>query len=471
MAGPNRPDESPKDFSFLNKDSVPERPSFPTLEDTTETSLPEMTFDASPATVPDLSGIVAKPVSFPSSTPAVAADYQAADDQAVDDQTPDDQTADDQTVDDQAADELTVDELTVDEQTVMMTASETQEAAELQEDPAAIFGDETVSEMIVVEPEPSVEPTPLLVLEPISEPGSESKLVTQFASGSAPSTTKPTAVEQTSAEKPAPEKRQATPVKKKSSSAVNGYAIAITLLLIFCLMTGRLKLLGNASLESLPDIRPLDSNEFRKVPDGTPVPDGHVLKLGESRRFGDVVLTPVKVTREPLMFEQFQTKAPATTLTTDPVLKLWLRFENRSGSYAFPPFDSGLMSHRTPRFSADDSTIVNSMLNISSPATSSPVRVLNFLQTMDNAFVIVGQQSGKVIIPEETLETFIACSEDIQYITPTAETGYTWRVQFRKGVHESSGHGVTTLVDVLFSEADITEAAPPATPATTPAAG
>jgi hypothetical protein len=90
---------------------------------------------------------------------------------------------------------------------------------------------------------------------------------------------------------------------------------------------------------------------------------------------------------------------------------------------------------------------------------------------MDNAFVIVGQQSGKVIIPEETLETFVASSEDIQYITPTAETGYTWRVQFRKGVHESSGHGVTTLVDVLFSEADITETAPPATPATTPAAG
>jgi hypothetical protein len=111
------------------------------------------------------------------------------------------------------------------------------------------------------------------------------------------------------------------------------------------------------------------------------------------------------------------------------------------------------------------------MLNVSSPATSSPVRVLNFLQTMDNAFVIVGQQSGKVIIPEETLETFVASSEDIQYIAPTAETGYTWRVQFRKGVHESSGHGVTTLVDVLFSEADITETAPPATPATTPAAG
>jgi hypothetical protein len=111
------------------------------------------------------------------------------------------------------------------------------------------------------------------------------------------------------------------------------------------------------------------------------------------------------------------------------------------------------------------------MLNVSSPGTSSPVRVLNFLQTMDNAFVIVGQQSGKVILPEETFETFIACSEEIQYLTATPETGYTWRVQFRKGVHGSSGHGVTTLVDVLFSETDITDAAPPATPATTPAAG
>jgi len=438
MAGPNRPDESPKDFSFLNKDSVPDRPSFPTLEETAATSLPEITFDSSPATVPDLSGIVAETVSFPSSTPSVASDDQASDDQAADDQT------------------------------VMMTASEANETAELPEDPV---GDETVSDMTVVEPEPPVEPAPLLVPEPALESTSELKPATQSESTSAPSTTKPTAVEQKSAEKPAPEKRQAAPVEKKSSSAVNGYAIAITLLLIFCLMTGRLKLFGNAALESLPDIRPLDSNEFRRVPDGTPVPEGHVLKLGESRRFGDVVLTPVKVTREPLMFEQFQTKAPATTLTTDPVLKLWLRFENRSGSYAFPPFDSGLMSHRTPRFSTDDSTIVNSMLNVSSPATSSPVRVLNFLQTMDNAFVIVGQQSGKVIIPEETLETFVASSEDIQYITPTAETGYTWRVQFRKGVHESSGHGVTTLVDVLFSEADITEAAPPATPATTPAAG
>lgn len=429
MAGPNRPDESPKDFSFLNTDSVSGTPSFPTLEDTSEASLPEINFDSSPETAPDLSGIVAETVSFPSAPPAAA----------MDDQT--------------AASPMEAD------QTVMMSAPETDEPTELPEVPAANVPEEIAYESTSAEPESiaAAETTPM--------PDPEPTTVAQTETKPTQPTTKPSTAESKTTEKPVAEKKAVAPVEKKSSSAVQGYAIAITLLMIFCLMTGRLKLFGNAALESLPDIRPLDSNEFRKVPDGTPVPEGHVLKLGESRRFGDVVLTPVKVTREPLTFEQFQTKAPATTLTTDPVLKLWLRFENRSGWYAFPPFDAGLMSHRTPRFSTDESTIVNSMLNISSPGSSSPVRVLNFLQTMDNAFVIVGQQSGKVILPEETFETFIACSEDIQYITATPETGYTWRVQFRKGVHGSSGHGVTTLVDVLFSEADITETAPPATPA------
>ena len=429
MAGPNRPDESPKDFSFLNTDSVSGTPSFPTLDETPGASLPEINFDSSPETVPDLSGIVAETVSFPSAPPHAAADDQTA------------------------ASPVEAD------QTVMMSAPETDEPAELPEAPAAQAPEAIAFEPTLAEPEsiaaPETNPTP--EPEPTTAAQSETK--------PAQPTMKPAAAESKTSEKPVAEKKAVAPVEKKSSSAVQGYAIAITLLMIFCLMTGRLKLFGNAALESLPDIRPLDSNEFKKVPDGTPVPEGHVLKLGESRRFGDVVLTPVKVTREPLMFEQFQTKAPATTLTTDPVLKLWLRFENRSGWYAFPPFDSGLMSHRTPRFSTDESTIVNSMLNVSSPGTSSPVRVLNFLQTMDNAFVIVGQQSGKVILPEETFETFIACSEEIQYLTATPETGYTWRVQFRKGVHGSSGHGVTTLVDVLFSETEITDTAPPATPA------
>ena len=56
MAGPNRPDESPKDFSFLNSDAaVPDRPSFPTFDDASAPSLPEINLDSSLAPTPDLS--------------------------------------------------------------------------------------------------------------------------------------------------------------------------------------------------------------------------------------------------------------------------------------------------------------------------------------------------------------------------------------------------------------------------------
>ena len=431
MAGPNRPDESPKDFSFLKSDpALPEHTSFPTFGDAAPTALPEITLDSSPAQIPDLSGIMAQPVSFSSPPSSVSSGDQTANNHVA-----------------------------------ITATAEPQEAAEHLEPPAAKIPDATVAERIPGTLQSTSEPTS--ASRPVHEPAA----VVRSEAPSSPSSANPETGDSKSAEKPVSGKQSSVVVEKKSSSAVNGYALAITLLMIFCLMTGRLKLFGNAALESLPDIRPLDANEFKRVPDGTPVPEGHVLKLGESRRFGDVVLTPVKVTREPLMFEQFQTKAPATTLTTDPVLKLWLRFENRSGDYAFPPFDAGLMSHRTPRFSTDESTIVNSMLNVSSPGASSPVRVLNFLQTMDNAFVIVGQQSGKVIVPDEKIETFIACSEDIQYVTPTAETGYTWRVQFRKGVHTSSGHGVTTLVDIEFSEAEISPSSSPNPPVEAASAG
>lgn len=251
--------------------------------------------------------------------------------------------------------------------------------------------------------------------------------------------------------------KSAAPVSRTTSSSpmVIGYAIAVTLLLLFSLATGRLSLFGNAALENLPDIRPLAPNEFRKVPDGTPVPDGHVMKLGDSRRFGDVVVTPLRVTREPLKFQGFMSGQPEESLTSKPVLKLWLKFENQSGSYAFPPFDAGLMSHRTPPLSTDDSVIANSFLNVSPASGGDPIRVLNYLQTMDNNFVLTGQNSAKVVAPEESLETFIACSEKIDAVTVEQGSELTWRVQFRKGVYESTGNGVTTLIDVQFNAAEI----------------
>ncbi len=238
-----------------------------------------------------------------------------------------------------------------------------------------------------------------------------------------------------------------------------GYAIALTLLLVGLIITGRLSLTGNAVLESLPDLRPLAPNEFRKIEDGAELPKGHVLKMGESRRFGDVVVTPVKLTKEPLKFQGFLSGKVNEKLTSQPVLKLWLNFESVADDYAYPPFDAGLMSNRTPPFSRDATTLANSFLTIFTPSQdSATTRKLNYLHTMDDNFVIVDQNSAKVLERGESMMTFIAASENDNDPPTDESTQFVWRIQFRKGVNVSSGNGVTTLIDVKFSGADIDKA-------------
>lgn len=245
-------------------------------------------------------------------------------------------------------------------------------------------------------------------------------------------------------------------VSRKLFVGVAGYAIALTLLFFGLLLTGRMSLFENHALESLPDLRPLAPNEFRRIPDGAQLPDGHVMRLRESRRFGDVVVTPVQVTKEPLQFQGFMSGVIEKKLTTKPVLKLWLTFENVADDYAFPPFDAGLMSSRTPADSQDAATIANSFLTIGIPSgDSATTRRLNFLHSMDSNFVIVGQESAKCLLPGESLTTFVAASEEEDGVDAEESTPFVWRVQFRKGVNLSGGDGVTTLIDVRFSGTDI----------------
>lgn len=212
-------------------------------------------------------------------------------------------------------------------------------------------------------------------------------------------------------------------------------------------------------LESLPDLRPLPPNEFRRIEEGAELPKGHVLKLGESRRFGDVVVTPVKLTKEPLKFQGFLSGEINEKLTSQPVLKLWLNFESVADDYAYPPFDSDLMSNRSPPYSKDASTLANSFLTILVPSQdSATTRKLNYLHTLDNNFVIADQNSAKVLEPGESMLTFIAASENDNDVATDDSTQFVWRIQFRKGVNVSSGNGVTTLIDVKFSGADIEKA-------------
>jgi len=233
-----------------------------------------------------------------------------------------------------------------------------------------------------------------------------------------------------------------------------GYAIAVTLLLMVLAITGRITLFPAAhTLESLPDVRPLQPGEFQIIPPGTPLPPQHGLKLNQSRRFGDVVLTPLRVTREPISFEHFQTHAPEPRMTTAPVLKLWLKFENVSADWAFLPLDTTLMAHRYPEFATDETTQANSGLNLTA-STNAP-RILNYLHPAASNFLLTGQNVSTPVNPGQSVEVYVASAELPEQ--ELAQTSWTWRIQFRKGIHQPSGHGVTTLVDVFFDTSEITQ--------------
>ena len=232
-----------------------------------------------------------------------------------------------------------------------------------------------------------------------------------------------------------------------------GYATALTLLLLFLLLTQRIQLRGNHPLESLPDLRPLAPNEFRIVPQNLSLPEGHVLRPLESRRFGDVVVTPLRVTTELLRFEHFESRQPVPALKTEPVLKLWLHLKNVSSDYAFPPLDAALLAHRSPEYGTDDTTRSNTFLLAVPDSESPPQRILNFLQHPDSNFLLTGQNAGMILGPGEEFTTWVASAA--RPAETTAVRAYRWRIQIRKGVHLDSGHGVTTLVDCEFLPGDI----------------
>ncbi|MEZ6126355.1 MAG: hypothetical protein R3C49_24785 [Planctomycetaceae bacterium] len=250
-------------------------------------------------------------------------------------------------------------------------------------------------------------------------------------------------------------KAPADTVSQKSFKLLAMYATALTLLLLVLFATGRISLSGRNNLESLPDIQPLRPGEFQRVPDGAALPDGHVLKLGESRRFGDIVLTPVRVTREPVSFTNALSRAAVRDEDTPPLLKLWFQIENVSDEMAFRPWDLALMTHRNPPFSTSEDTVSNTWLKVKQNDTDSETRVLNFFHSPDSPFDITDIGSTELLQPGQTQKTFVAASEHLNLIPADSIEGFRWRLLLRKGVRTDSGNGVTTLVDVMFTPADI----------------
>lgn len=250
-----------------------------------------------------------------------------------------------------------------------------------------------------------------------------------------------------------------TPVTQRPSLLLIGlvsYASAATLALLY--MYWAWSQPRPHALESLPDVPPLDvkNGEVMKlVPVEADVPPGHLLSLSESRRFGNIEVQPLYVVAEPLEFEHFSGRADVRKPQTAPVLKLFLRFTNRSSDQTIVPLDVDLLFRRT--MWKDGSPRANQFVCRASERKPGGHQVLLYDHPATSEWDLSGQNLGTPLAPGESVETYLPSEEEISSLSGPL----VWRVHFRKG-YSPGGFGVTTLVDVVFDSSEIQTGRPAA---------
>jgi hypothetical protein len=232
---------------------------------------------------------------------------------------------------------------------------------------------------------------------------------------------------------------------------VGSYASAVTIVLVYMLIRGQA-----SALESLPDLVPVVGKNgelsWTYSPPMNDVAPGHVLELGQSRRFGNVKVTPLKVTRGIVQFEHYSGEARLARNPTEPVLKLWVRFENVSRDQTFAPLDPHVLFKRN---SINLGQKIQANAFVTREAERKKGKSLFYIFDMPvlSEFRMVGQNLNRSLEPGESVETFIPSEEEARDLNGDL----VWRFQFRKGYHPTSKRGVTTLIDVRFNSDQITD--------------
>ena len=249
---------------------------------------------------------------------------------------------------------------------------------------------------------------------------------------------------------------------------VLSFASAMTIAVVFLLWT-RVLYPSTHSLESLPDLEPKrDKNNkiaFQFVKWDAEVAPGHVLRLGEERRFGNLKVTALKVTRDELAFERF-TGGGEKRDPIDSVLKLWLRFENVSEEQSIAPLRK-LAFHRMPGKDFDHERANNFVCKTSEKAKLDKGEfVLMYELNTDDIWNLAGQNHDHEIPAGESVATYVATVADGVEKLAAAEEDLVWRVHFRKG-YSPKNYGVTTIVEVNFDKSEIEDVAKKAKPEAT----
>lgn len=247
----------------------------------------------------------------------------------------------------------------------------------------------------------------------------------------------------------APEQEPSAPRHSLLLVTLASYASAVTIVLLYLLIQRATA--DPSVLESLPDVPPLRQNEvMRRVPVNAEMPPGHTLRLGQEQRFGNILVEPLRVVREPLAFVHYSDRSNLTKPSTEPVLKLWVRFTNESHDQSIAPLDGQLLFTRDYQDETGEMQANQFVCSLDTKrAAGEPVLVYD--HSASGEFDLVDQQLGRVLQPGESFETYIPTTEEAL----DSLTGQlVWRVHFRKG-YSPKGYGVTTVVEVRFDKSDI----------------
>ena len=225
--------------------------------------------------------------------------------------------------------------------------------------------------------------------------------------------------------------------------ALASYASAVTLALLYLLIQRGAT--DPSLLESLPDVPPLKDGEVQLVPIEAVMPPGHTLGLGDSQRFGDIVIEPYQVVREPLAFVHFSGQEDVNRPDTEPVVKLWVRFTNVSTDQPIAPLDGETLFKRVFRPETGQTRANQFVCSLDTKDNDrEPVFVFDY--SPSDEFDLVDQELGRVLQPGESYETYIPTTEAA---LDRLNGELIWRIHFRKG-YSPKGYGVTTVVEVKF---------------------
>ncbi|MEZ6067058.1 MAG: hypothetical protein R3B90_15465 [Planctomycetaceae bacterium] len=166
------------------------------------------------------------------------------------------------------------------------------------------------------------------------------------------------------------------------------YASAMTLAVIYLLIDRSRERVDRHQLEDLRD--PQDEDGVVRIfSRDAELPAGHTLALGESRQFGNILIEPLRVTREPIEFVHYTGSTRQRQPNSPPVLKLWVRLTNKSAEQEIAPFDGLLLYKREMNTKGD--LVANSFIAPVDSPVAGPV-VFNFETSQASEWDMRGQE-------------------------------------------------------------------------------